>query len=148
MDRPMKRPGFLTMFFIALGVVFVAIVVVRIASYQIADEIVLSGDRGATAVADAVSNEPGPAKTSEPEPQTTETASRWKKPSTPIEFEPVPLLEPSVQTPALQPPATASAPPVSQSTAPTSSVGASGPATKAAAAPPRSVNTAPQQPQP
>jgi hypothetical protein len=142
----MRRPDFLTMFFIALGVVFVAVVAVRIASYQIADEIVLSGDRDSTSVAGAVSNEPSPAPASEPDPQLTETAPRWERPRTPPEIETVPLLEPSAQTTTVQTPVTASTPPVSQSSPPPAE-GTSTPTTNAAATPPRSVNTAPQQPQ-
>jgi hypothetical protein len=143
----MRRPGFLTIFFIALGAAFIAVVAVRIASYQIADEIVLNGDRDSTTVADAVSNEPSPTTTSEPEPQTTAAASRWKRPSPPTDLETVPLLEPSAQMPTARTPVTTSAPTVSQSS-PAPAAGTSAPATKAAATTPRSVNAAPQQPQP
>jgi hypothetical protein len=144
----MKRPDFLTMFFIALGVVFVAVVAVRIRSYQIEDELMLGSERTATSAGalDAIDS-PRPPTEEAPLPAGDAPPAGTKRPAAP-DYGEIPLLEPSARIPVARPTATA-APPIALDPAPPPAAAVAAPAaTKAAAAPPRSVNVQPRAQQP
>lgn len=142
-----KRPDFLTVFFIALGVVFVAAVAVRIRSYQIEDELMLGSDRrAASAPSDPDAIDARRPSAAEPMPSgaTPTPATR----TAPTEYGEIPLLEPSARIPFAQPNAT-SPPQIGLALATPGPPRVAVPVTaKVAAVPPRSAHVKPPQQSP
>ncbi|HEU4520359.1 MAG TPA: hypothetical protein VFT12_00055 [Thermoanaerobaculia bacterium] len=141
----MKRPGFLPSFFIILGVVFAAVVFVRIRSYRISDETVLRNPAGTVnsdadnRVQDGAFAQPDDAGSIAPEG----TIAPERVPVRP-DYDPLPLLdEPPMPTPVAQPLATAP-PSLVSGVAGTSPPARAAPAPPAAA--PARTTAAPSQP--